>query len=304
MRILVTGGAGFIGSHLVEHFHTDHEVVVVDNLRSGYRENLEGLRHDFHQVSVTEQDSLIELFEGVDLVFHMAAMVSVPESLEDPYECVRINTLGTLNVLEAARRSGVKGVVFATSAAVYGDNPVVPKVEDMLPEPKSPYAVTKLDGEYFMRIYGSQWGVKTASLRFFNVFGPRQDPTSQYAAAIPIFVHRALHGQDIVIYGDGSAVRDFVFVKDVVNACLLAAEHGTDVLNVARGEYITILELARLIKQLTGSSSKIVHADPRPGDIHTSYADISRISRLGFKPSPDQKENFLQTIRFFEQRSR
>ena len=304
MRILVTGGAGFIGSHLVEHFHTDHEVVVVDNLRSGYRENLEGLRHDFHQVSVTEQDSLIALFEGVDLVFHMAAMVSVPESLEDPYECVRINTLGTLNVLEAARRSGVKGVVFATSAAVYGDNPVVPKVEDMLPEPKSPYAVTKLDGEYFMRIYGSQWGVKTASLRFFNVFGPRQDPTSQYAAAIPIFVHRALRGEDMVIYGDGSAVRDFVFVKDVVNACLLAAEHGTDVLNVARGEYITILELARLIKQLTGSSSKIVHADPRPGDIHTSYADISRISRLGFKPSPDQKENFLQTIRFFEQRSR
>jgi UDP-glucose 4-epimerase len=236
MRVLITGGAGFIGSHLVEHFHTDHEVVVVDNLRSGYRENLEGFRHDFHQVSITEQDSLIALFEGVDLVFHMAAMVSVPESLEDPYECVRINTMGTLNVLEAARRNGVKGVVFATSAAVYGDNPAVPKVENMLPEPKSPYAVTKLDGEHFMRIYGSQWGLKTASLRFFNVFGPRQDPASQYAAAIPIFVHRALRGQDIVIYGDGSAVRDFVFVKDVVSACLLAAEHGTDVLNAARDQ--------------------------------------------------------------------
>ena len=300
MRVLITGGAGFIGSHLVEHFHTDHKVVVVDNLRSGYRENLEGFRHDFHEVSITEQDSLVALFEGVDLVFHMAAMVSVPESLKDPYECVEINTLGTLNVLEAARRNGVKGVVFATSAAVYGDNPVVPKVESMLPEPKSPYAVTKLDGEHFMRIYASQWGLKTASLRFFNVFGPRQDPTSQYAAAIPIFVHRALRGQDIVIYGDGSAVRDFVFVKDVVSACLLAARQGGDVLNAARGEYITILELARLIKQLTGSSSKIVHADPRPGDIHTSYADISRISRLGFKPSPDQRENLLQTIRFFQ----
>jgi len=205
-------------------------------------------------------------------------------------------------VLEAARRSGVKKIVFATSAAVYGDNPVVPKVESMLPEPKSPYAVTKLDGEHYMRLYCAQWGFGTASLRFFNVFGPRQDPASQYAAAIPIFAHRALRGQDIVIYGDGSAVRDFIFVKDVVCACLLAAEQGEDVFNVARGEHVTILDLARLIKQLTGSSSKIVHADPRPGDIHTSYADISRISRLGFKPSPDQTENLLQTVRFFQQR--
>lgn len=302
MRVLVTGGAGFIGSHIVEHFHNDHEVIVVDNLRTGYRENLESLRHTFHDVSITDKDLLIPLFEGVDLVFHMAAMVSVPASLQDPEECVRINTLGTLNVLEAARRSGAERVVFASSAAVYGDNPVVPKVETMIPEPKSPYAVTKLDGEYFMRIYAGQWGLKAASLRFFNVFGPRQDPGSQYAAAIPIFVHRALHGEDIVIYGDGSAVRDFVFVKDLVRACLLAAGQDSGVWNVARGEYITILELARLIGELTGSSSKIVHADPRPGDIHTSYADISRISRLGFKPSPDQRENLLQTIRFFEQR--
>ncbi len=302
MRILVTGGAGFIGSHLVEHFHTDHEVIVVDNLRTGHLENLEGFRHAFHQVSITDQDSLIPLFEGVNLVFHLAAMISVPESLNDPYECVKINTLGTLNVLEASFRNGVKRVVLASSAAVYGDNPVVPKVETMAPEPKSPYAVTKLDGEYFMQIYAEQWGLKTVSLRFFNVFGPRQDPGSQYAAAIPIFVHRALRGEDIVVYGDGSAVRDFVFVKDVVRACLLAAEQGSEVWNVARGEYITILELARLIRELTGSSSKIVHADPRPGDIHTSYADISRISRLGFKTSPDQRENLLQTIRFFEQR--
>jgi UDP-glucose 4-epimerase len=302
MRILVTGGAGFIGSHLVEHFHTDHEVIVVDNFRTGYRENLEGFRHAFHQVSITDQDSLIPLFEGVDLVFHMAAMVSVPESLKDPYEYVKINTLGTLNVLEASRRNGAKRVVFASSAAVYGDNPEVPKVETMVPEPKSPYAVTKLDGEYFMRIYADQWGLKTASLRFFNVFGQRQDPSSQYAAAIPIFVHQALRGEDIVIYGDGSAVRDFVFVKDVVSACLLAAEHGGELCNVARGKYITVLELARLIRELTGSSSKIVHADPRPGDIHTSYADISRISRLGYKPSPDQSENLLKTIRYFEQR--
>lgn len=302
MRILVTGGAGFIGSHLVEHFHTDHEVIVVDNLRTGYRENLEGFRHAFHQVSITDQDSLIPLFEGVDLVFHMAAMISVPESLKDPYEYVKINTLGTLNVLEASLRNGVKRVVLASSAAVYGDNPEVPKVETMVPEPQSPYAVTKLDGEYFMRIYADQWNLKTASLRFFNVFGQRQDPSSQYAAAIPIFVHQALRGEDIVIYGDGSAVRDFVFVKDVVSACLLAVEHGGELCNVASGKYITVLELACLVRELTGSSSKIVHADPRPGDIHTSYADISRISRLGYKPGLDQRENLLKTIRYFEQR--
>lgn len=302
MRVLVTGGAGFIGSHIVEHFQQGHAVLVLDNLRSGYRENLRGLKHSFHEVSVTDLDSMLPLFEDVDIVFHLAALVSVPESVLQPAECVRINTLGTLNVLEAARRYGVKSIVFASSAAVYGDNPVVPKVETMLPEPKSPYAVTKLDGEYFLRIFSAEWGLKAASLRFFNVFGPRQDPGSQYAAAVPIFVRRALRGEDVVIFGDGSQVRDFIYVKDVVSACLLAAEHGGEVRNVASGEQITILQIARLILELTGSSSKIVFADPRPGDVHTSCADISLIRRLGFTPSLDLRESLKETIRFFEQR--
>jgi len=240
----------------------------------------------------------------VDMVFHLAALVSVPESMLQPAECVRINTQGTLNVLEAARRGGVKALVFASSAAVYGDNPVVPKVETMLPEPKSPYAVTKLDGEYYLRIFAGQWGLKAAALRFFNVFGPRQDPGSQYAAAVPIFIRRALRGEDLVIYGDGSQVRDFIYVKDVVAACLLAAEHGGEVRNVARGEHITILQLARLILELTGSNSKIVYAEPRPGDVHTSYADTARIRELGFTPSADLQGNLLATIRFFEEREK
>ena len=302
MRILVTGGAGFIGSHFVERFHSDSELLVVDNLRTGYLENLEGLNHTFHRISVADFDRLVPLCEGVETIFHLAAMISVPESMEKPAECVRINTLGTLNVLEAARRAGVKNVVFASSAAVYGDNPTVPKVETMLPEPNSPYAVTKLDGEYYMRMYRKEWGINCTSLRFFNVFGPRQDPGSQYAAAIPIFIYRALRGQDIVIYGDGSQVRDFIFVKEVVAAGILACEKGKDIYNVARGEYITIRQLAELIIDLTGSSSEIVHTHPRPGDIHTSYADISRLVGLGFQPSGDQQASLLETIAFFESR--
>lgn len=302
MRILITGGAGFIGSHFVEHFHRDHEVLVLDNLRSGYLENLAGLSHTFHRDSVEDFDALVRLCEGVEAVFHLAAMISVPESMENPVECVRINTLGTLNVLEAARRAGVRKVVFASSAAVYGDNPAVPKVETMLPEPKSPYAVTKLDGEYYLRMYRNEWGLGCAGLRFFNVFGPRQDPGSQYAAAIPIFIYRALRGQDIIIYGDGTQVRDFIFVRDVVAAGLLACEKGEDVYNVARGEYITIRHLAELVVELTGSSSKITFAEQRPGDIHTSYADISRLTGLGFRPTADQRAGLLETIAFFESR--
>jgi UDP-glucose 4-epimerase len=304
MRVLVTGGAGFIGSHFVEHFAAEHEVLVVDNLRSGYRENLEGFRHTFHEVSITDRKTLVPLFEGVDIIIHLAAMVSVPESLENPALCVDINTMGTLNVLDAARSQGVKKIIFASSAAVYGDNPQVPKTEVMLPEPKSPYAVTKLDGEYYLRLYSAEWDLEAVSLRFFNVFGPRQDPKSQYAAAIPIFIDRALRGKDMIIFGDGSQVRDFIFVQDVVRAALIAAEHGRDVYNVARGEYITILELARLIKEITGSSSKIVFSQPRPGDIHTSYADITRLRKIGFSPERDQNSCLEKTIRFFEKRLR
>lgn len=302
MKILVTGGAGFIGSHIVEHYHSGHEVLVVDNLRSGFRDNLEGLRHTFHQVSITDREKLLPLFEGVDKVFHLAAMISVPESLDKPAECVKINTTGTLNVLDAARENGVQKIVFASSAAIYGENPEVPKREDMLPEPKSPYAVSKLDGEYYLKIYEDEWGVGAGPLRFFNVFGPRQDPASQYAAAIPIFIHKALRGEDITIYGDGSQVRDFVYVKDVVAACVLASRKSGPVCNVARGEHITINDIARQIIELTGSASRIVHLDQRSGDIHTSFADISRLKARGYSPSPDQRESLIATIRYFENR--
>ena len=203
MRILVTGGAGFIGSHIVEHFQGKAEVRVLDNLRSGYLKNIAPFKVEFINGSVLDKDILSKAMEGVDYVFHLAAMISVPESMGKPVECVEINTIGTLNVLEAAAQAGVKKMTLSTSAAIYGDNPVVPKREDMFPEPKSPYAETKLSGEYYCGIYTKEGRLNTACLRYFNVFGPRQDPKSQYAAAIPIFISKALRNEPITIFGDG-----------------------------------------------------------------------------------------------------
>ena len=302
MKVLITGGAGFIGSHFVEYFQGKAEIVVLDNLRTGYRSNVENFDCRFIEGSITDKYALSGAMDGVDTVFHLAAMISVTESMEKPAECLEINSLGTVNVLEAARDCGVKSMVLASSAAVYGDNPVMPKREDMLPEPKSPYAIGKLDGEYLYTMFRNEYGILCTSLRFFNVFGPRQDPKSQYAAAIPIFIYRALRNEDIIIYGDGTQVRDFVYVKDVVQAGVLAAEKGENVYNVARGEHITVQEIAEQIISLTGSSSRIVHDAPRAGDIHTSYASIDKLRKLGYKPAENQLESLSETIEFFRNR--
>ena len=260
MRILVTGGAGFIGSSLVEYYQNRAEIVVLDNLRSGHRSNLEALEHRFIEGCVTDAVVVQEAIEGVDLVFHLAAMVSVPESMKDPETCVNINIQGLLNILTAARDAKVRKLVLAGSSAVYGDNPVVPKTEDMPPAPKSPYAITKLDGEFYSEMFRREMGLETASLRFFNVFGPGQDPNSPYAAAVPIFMRRALAGEPITIYGNGEQTRDFVYVKDVVAA--LAHVAGSPGLqgtyNVGYGEGMTINHLAARIVDLVGSSSLLI----------------------------------------------
>jgi len=203
MRILVTGGAGFIGSHIVEHFQGKAEVHVLDNLRSGFKHNLAAFKHEFIEASILDRDAVRKAMQGVDYVFHLAAMVSVPESMARPIECNELNTTGTLVVLEEATKAGVNKLIFSSSAAIYGDNPVVPKVETMLPEPKSPYAITKLDGEFYCKMFTDEGRLQTASLRYFNVFGPRQYLKSQYAAAVPIFIDRALKNLPITIYGDG-----------------------------------------------------------------------------------------------------
>lgn len=289
MKVLITGGAGFIGSHLAGHFHGEAEVRVLDNLRTGFRENLDGLDVEFLEGSVCDRDIVRKSVAGVDFVFHLAALVSVPESMAKPRECVDINVGGLLNVLEESAAAGVKKLCFASSAAVYGDNPLVPKVEEMLPEPKSPYAITKLDGEYYCGMFQNEGRLKTACLRFFNVFGPRQDPNGPYAAAVPIFFHRALDGKPLTIFGDGTATRDFIFVKDIVAALVHLAETSglSGVYNAGYGKSTSIGYLARKILEITGSASEIVHGPERVGDIKHSLANVDKLRNTGFYPQGD-----------------
>lgn len=289
MKILVTGGSGFIGSHVVEHYQNRGEVVVLDNLRTGHRRNLEGLNCRFVEGSILDGPVVDEAMQGVDYVFHLAALVSVPESMSLPGETVNINVLGLLNVLESARNHGVKKLCFASSAAVYGENPAQPKVETMLPDPRSPYAVTKLDGEYYCGLHARGNWLPTACLRFFNVFGPRQDPNSAYAAAVPIFLHRARNNEPITIHGDGGQTRDFIYVKDIVGALAFAAETpGVEgVFNAGYGTALTISELVREILKLTGSRSEIRHEPVRAGDIRHSTSDASKLRSAGWKPRFD-----------------
>jgi UDP-glucose 4-epimerase len=299
-KVLVTGGCGFIGSHIVEALHSDNEVLVFDNLNSGYFANIKPFNVTFFQGDVRNFTEILQATRGVTTIFHLAALISVPESMAKPNETVEINTLGTLNVLNAARQNGVRNLVLSSSAAIYGDNPVVPKVENMFPEPKSPYAITKLDGEYYFNMYRNEYGLNAVALRYFNVFGPRQDPKSQYAAAIPIFVAKALQNENIFIFGDGEQTRDFIYVKDVVQANLLAAEKGGDLFNVAYGKKITVNALAQMIIDLTGSKSKIEHGPVRPGDVKHSMADNSKIVKmLNFRQSHDFATGLQKTIEYF-----
>jgi len=300
MNILITGGAGFIGSHIAEHLHRDHAVTVLDSLRSGSRRHVEPFKVNFVEGSVEDEKLTAKVMRGVDYVFHLAALVSVPESMEKPADTVAINTLGTLNVLKAAKRHRVRKVIFSSAAAVYGDDPEVPTRETSRPDPRSPYAVTKLDGEYYLDMFHREYGLETVSLRFFNVFGPRQNPRSLYAAAVPCFAAAALRNDDIVIFGDGGQTRDFIFVRDAVRAAMLAAAPGvTGTFNVAGGEAITIGDLARAIIGMTGSQSKIIYKSGRPGDVRFSHADIARIRTLGFTPAFSRDEGLRETIDYF-----
>lgn len=286
MTFLITGGAGFIGSHLAETLQGRGVVRVLDNLRSGFLRNLEGLDVEFYEGSVLDSGLVARAMEGVDYVFHLAAMVSVPESVAKPRECEEINGFGLLTVLEAASAAGVKKVFFASSAAIYGDNPVVPKVESMLPEPKSPYAFTKLLGEHYCRFFHDEGRVATACLRFFNVFGPRQDPKGPYAAAVAIFIAKALRDEPIMIHGDGEQTRDFIYVKDIVAAILhvTLTPEITGVFNAGYGGAVTLNALAQMIVEQSHSNTEIIHGPVRPGDVKHSRAAVDQLLATGFKP--------------------
>jgi nucleoside-diphosphate-sugar epimerase len=300
---LITGGCGFIGSHIAEALVADGvKVRVFDNFSSGKLENLKGFGNGIEVIrgDVCDPDELSSAMKGVSHVFHEAALVSVAVSVENPIDNDSINIRGTLNVLQAARAAKVKRVVFATSAAVYGNNPVLPKREDMLPEPESPYALGKLTGEYYLKLFSSLYGVETVALRYFNVFGPRQDGKSMYSGVISRFTDDLRSGRTPTIFGDGQQTRDFVYVKDVVQANLLAMRsaqvgHG-EVFNVATGKTVSLLQLLDALKKIMGVQVVPVFKEARAGDIKHSLADISKIqAALGYVPKFGLEEGLRAT---------
>jgi UDP-glucose 4-epimerase len=302
-RILITGGAGFIGSHLARRFSEQSEVTVLDDLRSGYTRNLEGVRCRFLQGSILDDAALRQAVGGAEEIYHLAAMISVPESVAKPAECAELNTEGTRRVLAAALAAGTRKVVLASSAAIYGDNPTVPKLESMPPEPKSPYAETKLAGEHLLEEYRQAHGLGTTSLRFFNVFGPRQDPRSAYAAAVPIFIAKALRDEPIGIHGDGGQTRDFIHVTDIVGALAYAGASPdmSGTYNVGYGRSQSILALAQEIIRLTGSKSAIEHLTPRAGDVRHSLASTERLLAAGWKAQSSVSAGLAETVAYFRQ---
>jgi len=304
---LVTGGAGFIGSNIAHELVRRGETVrIIDNLATGRRKNLEWIldKIDFIEGDICDPETIQRAASGVDYVLHQAAIPSVARSVEDPLTTNRANVTGTLSLLIASRDAKVKRVVFASSSSIYGDSPTLPKMEDMPPSPLSPYAASKLIGEYYCKIFQNLFGLETICLRYFNVFGPRQDPTSQYAAVIPIFITAVASGRRPVVYGDGLQSRDFTFVENVVEANLLACrapkQATGQVHNVACGERFTLLELLDEVGRILNKKPAPILEPSRPGDVKHSLADISRAKKsLGFDPKVSFAEGLRRTVSWF-----
>jgi UDP-glucose 4-epimerase len=305
-NVLVTGGAGFIGSHLVDSLvSAGCKVAVLDNLSSGNYANLKHLegKFAFYRDDIRNQRAISTAAEGCEVIFHLAAIVSVPQTIEDPVESDAVNDTGTLLVLDTARRKKARRVIFSGSCAVYGDDRRLPKQEDMNPKPQSPYAVQKLAGEYYARVYYELYGLEAVALRYFNVYGPRQDPLSPYSGVISIFMAKALHNEPAVIYGDGNQSRDFIYVQDVVRANLLAAAAkgvGGQVMNIGTGRSVVIKQLWKSICALSGQNLEPEYAPKRPGDIVKSVAGIgSAKALLGFEPEISFEKGLESTFEWY-----
>jgi nucleoside-diphosphate-sugar epimerase len=313
-RYLVTGGAGFIGSNLVEALLLrGDEVVVLDDFSTGRRENLEQALRDSRRGApeprilegdIRDPATARAAVEGVTHVLHQAALPSVQRSVEDPEASHAVNATGTLNLLIAARDARVRRFVYASSSSVYGDSPTLPKIETMAPAPLSPYAASKLAGEYYCKIFNDLYGLETIALRYFNVFGPRQDPNSQYAAVVPNFVRAATAGRPPTIFGDGLQSRDFTYIDNAIDANIKACDAppaaAGRAYNVACGQSTTLLDLLRLLERATGSALKPVHADPRPGDVRHSLASIEEARRhLSYEPRVGLEEGLRRTVAWF-----
>lgn len=305
MKYLVTGGAGFIGSNIAERLLKDgHKVRILDNFSTGRRENIAPFKNDIELIEGSITDFAIDkkAVEGIDIVFHEAALPSVPRSVADPITSTEINTNGTLNLLEAARHAGVDRFVMASSSSVYGESVELPKHEKMTPGPLSPYAVSKITNEYHCRIYWQLYKLPTVCLRYFNVFGPRQDPGSEYSAVIPKFISALQNGKVPTVYGDGEQSRDFTYIENVVNANLLASQAdgmAGDMFNAACGSQFTLNQLLDRLRKIIGVDTKAKYEAPRPGDIKHSFAAVEKIKACGFKPTVDFDAGLKLTVDYF-----
>jgi UDP-glucose 4-epimerase len=302
-KVTVTGGAGFIGSNLVDRLLQDgHQVSIVDNFLTGRAQNIAHTlgRITLHRTDIRDLPALRTAFAGADYVLHLAALPSVPRSVKDPHTTHEIGATGTLNVLTAARDAGVKRVVYSSSSSIYGDNPAPHKHEALTPNPLSPYGASKILGEYYCRQFWQLYGLETVSLRYFNVFGPRQDPNSEYSAVIPKFAALMLQGRQPTIFGDGTQSRDFTYVENVVQANIAAMTApcaAGESINVANGDRITLNQLVSTLNRVLGTSIAPIHGKPRPGDILHSCADNAKARRLlGYAPAVDFEEGIRRTV--------
>lgn len=305
---LVTGGAGFIGSAIVrELLKRNHKVRVIDNFSTGKRQNLAEVLDCLELVvgDVRDEEALRRALTGVDFVLHQAAIPSVPRSIADPIGTHRSNVDGTLQLLVAARQAGVRRVVYAASSSAYGDTPTLPKVETMPPNPLSPYAVAKLTGEYYARVFSHVYGLETVSLRYFNIFGPRQDPTSPYSGVLSRFITALLTGEQTVIFGDGEQSRDFTYVSNAVEANLLAAEApgvSGRVFNIGTGERHTLNQTLQMLAQICGATPDVRHDEPRKGDVHDSLADITAAQQmLSYRVGVGFEDGLRQTVDWYRE---
>jgi UDP-glucose 4-epimerase len=307
-KYVITGGAGFIGSAIVRGLLKEgaRQVVVLDNFLTGHEENLDEVRSaiDLQRADIRNYEEIVPILKGADVVFHEAAIPSVPRSIDDPVPSHEINIDGTFNVLRAAAAGGVRRVVYAASSSAYGDTEVLPKVETMTPRPKSPYALQKLVGEYYARIFASTFGIETVSLRYFNVFGPRQDPSSQYSGVLSLFIKAVVERRSPTIFGDGEQSRDFTYVDDVVDLNLKAARApgvSGKLYNGGNGGRITLNEAWRLVQQIEGVTIPASYGPPRPGDVHDSQADItSAAADLGHAPRFSFEEGLRLTLAWYK----
>jgi len=305
---LVTGGAGFIGSHIVEELiKRGHKVRVLDNFCEGKKEHLAEVigKIELIEGDIRDLDTASKCCEGVDFVLHQAALRSVARSIKDPAAYDDVNVTGTMNMLLAARDAGVKKLVLASSSSVYGDTTSFPNKEDQMPRPISLYAASKLTGEFYCRVFSEAYGLKTVSLRYFNVFGPRQDPASEYAAVVPRFITRILKGQPPVIDGDGLQSRDFTYVDNVVSANILSAETesiSSEVLNISCGQDYSVLQIVERVGKILGEEIKPEFGPSRPGDVKRTLADISKASRLiGYKADVSFEEGLKKSVKWFKE---